>query len=149
MIIDKENNEKKEEIYIWHKNEIQFLCCKHFIRYQYFCPICEQNLCFHCKNCHVHINCKFLFDFREIKNINIISPNKSDEIFIVNLIKLCEIFKNSFTKHFNNNKMSLNIIKNYGVIKEINNFIKKYRNENLIEKEKVISNKLLREKNED
>ena len=45
--------------------------------------------------------------------------------------------------------MSLDIIKNYSLIKEINNFIKKYRNENLIEKEKVISNKLLREKNED
>ena len=149
VIIDKENNEKKEEIYICHTNEIQFLCSKHFIRYQYFCPICEQNLCVHCKNCHVHINCKSLFDFREIKNITIISSNESDEIFIVNLIKLCEIFKNSFTKHFNNNKMSLNIIKNYGLIKEINNFIKKYRNENLIEKEKVILNKLLREKNED
>ena len=44
MIIDKENNEKKEEIYICPTNEIQFLCSKHFIRYQYFCPICEQNL---------------------------------------------------------------------------------------------------------
>ena len=148
VIINKKKNEKKEEIYICNKNEIQFICNKHFFEFQYFCPICEENLCFHCKNCHVHINCVSLFEFKEIKNITIISPNTSDEIFINNLIKLCEIFKYSYFQYLNNNKMSLDIIKNYGLIKEVNNFIKNYRNKPLIKGEKIISNKLLQDKNE-
>lgn len=148
VIIDKKTNEKKEEIYICQKNEIQFICNKHFIEYQYFCPICEENLCFHCRNCHVHINCASLFEFKEIKNITIISPNVSDEIFINNLIKLCEIFKYSYFHYLNNNKMSLDIIKNYGLIKEMNNFIKNYRIKPLIKGEITISNKLLQDKNE-
>ena len=95
VIIDKEN-EEEGEIYMCHKNAIQFICNKHFIRYQYFCPICEKNLCVHCKNCHVHINCESLFEFGKIKNITMNSSNKSDEVFIENLIKLCKIFKYSY-----------------------------------------------------
>ena len=132
--IDENNNDinligskiKEEETnYFCRDKDVQFLCNEHFIKYQYFCSFCEKNLCIHCKNFHVHINCQSLFDCAQIKNIKIEQNNTSDEL-ITNLNKLSKIFENSYNTNYSKKKMTLNILENYTLIKDINVLIKNY-----------------------
>ena len=140
---------KEEEInYICIDKEMQFFCNEHFIQYQYFCPYCEKNLCNHCKNFHVHINCQSLFNCAQIKNIKIAHSNSSDE-FIINLNKLSELFKNSYNRNYNQNKMSLNILQNYSLIEGINELIKNYIKNKILKKNKIILSNILNNEKEE
>ena len=134
---------KEEEVnYICVDKEMQFFCDEHFIKYQYFCPYCEKNLCIHCKNFHVHIKSQSLFDCAQIKNVKIVRINSSDE-FIINLNKLSELFENSYNRNYRQNKMCLNILENYSLIEGINTLIKNYMKNKIWKKTKNLSSNLL------
>ena len=119
----KDKKMKQEKQYIMPYDDIQFICKTHFIKYEYFCTICKINLCEHCKNYHLHINCTKL-DKYDI-SVNYKQYSGSDGI-INNLIKLCKLFEDCYKDATKKEKLSINIIMNYSIINKINNFITKY-----------------------
>ena len=137
------SKDKKEETnYICLDKKMQFFCDEHFMQYRYFCPYCEKNLCTHCKNFHVHINCQSLFDNIQTKNEKILSKNSSDK-FIINLNKLSELFEKSYQRNYGQNQMCLNILENYSLIKGINELIQNYKKNEQLKKNKKISSNFL------
>ena len=122
-IKEKEKEKKRYKQYIMPYDDIQFICKTHFIKYEYFCPICKINLCEHCKNYHFHINCSDLSKY-DI-SVNYKQYSCSDSI-VSNLTKLCKLFEDCYKDATKKEKLSINIIMNYSIIEKINNFITKY-----------------------
>ena len=143
------SKDKEEETnYICFDKKMQFFCDEHFMKYRYFCPYCEKNLCTHCKNFHVHIKCQSLFDNIHTKNEKILRKKSSDE-FIINLNKLSELFEKSYQRNYSQNQMCLNILENYSLIEGINKLIKNYMENENLKKTKKISSNLLNNKQEE
>jgi hypothetical protein len=124
MIYIKDKKKKQYKQYIMPYDDIQFICKTHFIKYEYFCPICKINLCEHCKNYHFHINCSKLSKYNI--SVNYKQYSGSDGI-ISNLTKLCKLFEDCYKDATKKEKLSINIIMNYSIINMINNFITKYQ----------------------
>ena len=142
--IIKDNTKKSR--YIWPYDEIQFICKTHFLQYEYFCPICRINLCYHCRNYHVHINCYSLLDYQiEIKNKSNSIPYP-DEL-IKNLTNLCKLFDECYKYAVKKGNISINIILNYSLIDKIYFFISKYINKKA-KKTNKIANTLLNNEQE-
>ena len=123
MLYIKDKKTKPYKKYIMPYNDIQLICKTHFIKYEYFCPICKINLCEHCKNYHFHINCSKLSNYDIIANYKKYSG--SDDI-INNLTKLCKLFEECYKESCKNEKLTINKIMNYFIINNIHNFINKY-----------------------
>ncbi len=125
MIYIKDKKKKRYKEYIMPYDDIQFICKTHFIKYEYFCPICKENLCQHCKNYHIHINCSELSKYNI--SVNYKNYSDSDNDIISNLSKLCKLFEDCYKDATKKEKLSISIIMNYSIINEINNFITKYK----------------------
>ena len=121
---EKKSTEIDEKKYFVPFNEIQFICKTHYIVNEYFCPVCEINLCNQCINYHQHYDCLLLFGFKVIlKNMPTIS---CPDIILKNLQNLCEAFNNCYSETIIKGRMSINIIMNYSIINDIIEFIRGY-----------------------
>lgn len=99
----------------------QYFCDEHLLKYEYYCPVCKINLCELCNEEHIHINCRKLFE-QYIKLDNIIEPT-NDCLKI--LFYLANIFYSCYTKSFINSKMTLNILLNSILAKNIISFVQR------------------------
>lgn len=146
-------NNKKEKIekekYNYFYKQAQFFCDKHFIQYQYFCPICRKNLCSNCKDFHVHFNCQSLFKCNQVKNIKIISWNSLQKDLVSNLVLLCKVFERDYIEAEANQMITINIIGNYGLIRDINIFLKIYKEKARLNKQKIIKSNLFNSEKEE
>lgn len=117
----------KEKQFICAPEDMQYLCKTHFLKYQFFCPLCRINLCYHCHNYHYHINCYPLLEYKVvIKHKSCPTPYPND--VISNLGNLCKLFELCYMNALKNKKMTCNIIMNYYLIDDINKYISKYKN---------------------
>ena len=117
----------KEKQFICAPEDMQYLCKTHFLKYQFFCPLCRINLCYHCHNYHYHINCYPLLEYKVvIKHKSCPTPYPND--VISNLRNLCNLFESCYMNALKNKKMTCNIIMNYYLIDDINKYISKYKN---------------------
>jgi hypothetical protein len=135
-LIEKEEDEKDNFIIEEEEEDInnnalvtiykkQFICMKHIIPYSHFCDICQINLCQDCLKYHYHINNKEFSNIVEEKNI--VGNFKTEEInaqVISDLAYISQIFEKCFIQCKSRNNYTLNILLNYYLIKEINNYIK-------------------------
>ena len=121
----KDTNPVENKQYIIPYDDIQFMCKTHFYKYKYFCPICKINLCEHCRNYHVHINCYPLLEYKVVLKDKSDIKDDSEDI-ILNLAKLCKLFEDCYVDAIKKGKLIANIIMNYSLINKINDFISKY-----------------------
>ena len=121
---EKKSTEIDEKKYFVPFDDIQFICKTHYIINEYFCPVCEINLCNQCVNYHQHYDCLSLFGFKVIlKNM----PNIScPDIILKNLQNICEAFNDCYSETIIRGRMSINIIMNYSIINDIIEFIRGY-----------------------
>ena len=112
-------NNKKESAGILNLINCQYFCNEHLLKYQFFCPVCKINLCEECNEEHIHINCLNLFE-QNINLENIIEP--SNECF-KRLYKLARLFHSCYIENVTNSKMTLNILLNSILAKNIVKFI--------------------------
>ena len=93
-------------------NEIGFICNLHFQVFEYYCKICDKNLCQKCKYIHPHIanKIKFYPDFILLNGKT--NLNNDDLNEMKNLLKL------NYEKMKYYNTFQINIIQNYGNIFE-------------------------------
>ena len=113
----------REEIESIFKNVIQcqYFCYIHLLKYKYYCPVCKINLCKLCRDEHIHINYKkLLVEKIKLDDINEISNDCFKKLYhLVKILNLC--YENSFT----NSKMTLNILLNNILAKNIIAFIQR------------------------
>ena len=145
----KKNDKKEKEKFICSTKDKQFFCETHYLRYQYFCPFCEKNLCHKCKDFHVHINCRSLFDCEHIKKFRIISWNSYNDDVVKNLNKLYKIIGYTYYQGLNHQKLSLNLIENFCLIDNMNKFLENYIKVKAIHKQKVLTSHLFKNEQED
>ena len=107
--------------------DLQFYCLKHQKKFLSYCIFCQINLCEECIVSHFHIKNNMLAE--KIEEIKIDIPNlntKSNENY--SLIKLCELFKNDYENLLKvKNISTIEIINNYGMLKEIINYLLKFK----------------------
>ena len=107
--------------------ELQFYCLKHQKKILNYCIFCQINLCEECNISHFHIKNNMLAE--KIEEIKIDIPNlntKSNENY--SLKKLTELFKNDYENLLKvKNISTIEIINNYGMLKEIINYLLKFK----------------------
>ena len=92
--------------------DCQYICTNHFLKYEYYCPICKINLCKECIWEHYHIECPQLesqnLEYKLTDKIKISNTNP----LVLNLLMVSKAFYYCYKIANENNKLTLNIILN-------------------------------------
>ena len=112
--------------------ECQYICNEHFFRYKYYCPICKINLCEQCITQHYHINLPQLI-IKDTTN----EINSDNYPYNENLRYLSQILLYCYNKSISNNKMTLNMMLNANLAKNIIVFLKDSKDNTTITKYRI------------
>ena len=122
--------------------ELQFICKKHTKTFSHYCQVCQKNLCDDCLIFHEHINnIKFGDIIKKEKKIESLLETKGDTPTTNKFLKISKMFSQCFNSCKTNQKINIDIILNYLLILEIQNFIQDKKETG------VICNKFILENN--
>ena len=97
----------------------QFICDKHLLKYEYYCPICRINLCSECIKGHEHIKCTSFYE----NQIKLETPEEPNDVFLKKLFALAQILYHCYNNNLHYNDMTLNILLNAILAVKIFSFI--------------------------
>ena len=119
--------------------ELQFICKKHIKRFSHYCQLCKKNLCDDCLMYHEHMNNIKLEDIaKKNKEIESFLMSKGDTQIVEKLLKISKLFAQCFNICKTNEKINIDILLNYWLIKEVKKFIEEKKERGIISNEFVL-----------
>ena len=103
--------------------KVGFFCNKHLNKYEFICSVCKVNLCILCKKEHVHINSIPFFEENKNEICFKTKYTSGTNTIAKSLYDLCKCFIDCYSKGKENHYLSINIISNYYLAKEINPYL--------------------------